>query len=98
MSWLESIIEFLNSNAIATGDIDAVMEATGQSERTARTKTKAVRDQRNADRDAEILRLHSEGRKPSDIEHHLKQAGYTKGVSVRSIQRFIAKRQNGNAL
>ena len=74
--------------AEVNGDVKALAEQTGQSQRTARRQTNQARQQLEAERDAEIVRLHSEGHSQREIERHLKQAGYTK-ASRKVISRVL---------
>ena len=70
------------------GNTEAVAQATGQSERTARRRTKAARDRRKAERNATIARLHSEGLSQSKIAEKV-------GVSQQTVSRIIRLTQNG---
>ena len=84
--------EQAEAEAVAIGDVQAVMDSTGQSERTARRKTKSARDQKKADRDAEIIRLHKEGHSQREIERQLKGTPYE--ASRKVIGKVV---QNGHA-
>ena len=70
--------ETLNAIETATkeGNVQAVVEATGNSQRTAERKTKASREQQKADRAAEILRMHAEGNSLRAIHTQMKNDGY----------------------
>ena len=80
--------EQAEAEAIASGDVRSVMETTGQSERTARSKTKAVRDQLKADRDAEIIRLHQQ-----DLS--LRKITDATGYKFSTVSRVVKAYQNG---
>ncbi|MCG8626887.1 MAG: hypothetical protein MJE68_33410, partial [Proteobacteria bacterium] len=59
----------------------------------------AARDQQKNERDAEIIRLHSEGNSQREIERQLKQAGNYAKVSRKAIKRVLEQVvQNGNGL
>ena len=55
------------AEAIENGDVKAVMETTGQSERTAQRKTKSTRQQKNTARDEQIITLHEQGKSYREI-------------------------------
>ena len=76
-----------------SGDVQAYAESTGQSERTAYRQTQDAQKQRKAERDAEIIRLHQQGKSQRNIERQLKQEGYTK-VSRKAISKVIKAVQN----
>ena len=84
--------EAAEAEAIEAGDVETVVETTGVSERTARRKTKSARDQKKADRDAEIIRLHKEGHSQREIERQLKGTPYE--ASRKVIGKVV---QNGHA-
>ena len=76
-------------------DTKAFAEATGQSQRTAARKTKAARDQQKAERNAEIIRLDSEGNSLRDIHQQMKNAGYKVSLgTIGSVLRDRAKNDN----
>ena len=77
------------TTAIESGDVQAVVEIKGVSERTARRLTKAERDTQKAERDAEIIRLHRDGHTQLEIERQLNLAGYTKGTSPKTIRAVL---------
>ena len=58
--------------AIENGDVQAFIETTGQSERTAQRKTKDTRQQKDAERDAQIIALHQDGNSIREIEQLIK--------------------------
>ena len=70
------------------GNTEAVAQATGQSERTARRRTKASRDRRKAERNTTIARLHSEGLSQAEIAEKVE-------VSQPTVSRIIKVIQNG---
>lgn len=85
--------EILHAQGTATenGDVPAVMETKGVSERTAYRQTQEARQQSKAARDAEIIRLHrAEKMSQREIERQLKQAGYTK-VSRKAISKVLTR-------
>ena len=84
------------TDAIESGDVKAVMEATGKSESTARRKTKETRDQKNAERDAEIIRLHEKGISQRKI-HTEMQASEHK-VSFGTVGNVIKAYKNSHSL
>ena len=87
--------EQAEAEAVESGDVQAVMEATGKSERTAHRKTKSARAQQTANRDAEIIRLHSEGHSQREIERQLKDTHYK--ASRKVISKVIEVVQNRHA-
>ena len=74
--------------AAQAGNTEAVAQATGQSERTARRKTKPARDRRKAERNTTIARLHSEGLSQAEIAEKVE-------VSQPTVSRIIKVIQNG---
>lgn len=83
------------ARATENGDVQALSEASGQSQRTAERKTKSTRDQQKADRDAEIIRLDSEGNSQRDIHQLMKNAGYKVSLgTIGSVIRDRAKNDN----
>ena len=81
------------ATATEQGNVKALVETSGQSERTARRKTKEARDQRKAERDAEILRLHRDGHSQREIERQLKDTPHK--ASRKVISTVIEVAQNG---
>ena len=75
------------ADAIESGDVQAVMEATGQSESTARRKTKASRDRKNAERDAQIIALHEQGKSYREIHTET-------GVSLGTVSNVVKAYKN----
>ena len=75
-----------------SGDVQAVMETKGVSQRTAERNTKDTRDQQKADRDARIIELHQEGKSQREIERMLKNEGH-KYTSRKAISPVVQKRQ-----
>ncbi len=76
------------------GDTKALQQATGVSERTARRKTENTRKTNKAARDAEIMRLHQEGQKQSDIVLHISK--HFGKINQGAVSRVIQKNmQNG---
>ena len=75
------------------GDVQAYTEATGQSESTARRKTKASRNQQNAERNAEIIRLHQQGKSLRETHKHIEAAGYK--VSYGTVNNVVKVYKNG---
>ena len=76
------------ADAIESGEVQAVKETSGVTERDARRKTKGARDAKNAERDALIKQLHADGMTDRDIERQLKKfriyrdkTDYKKGIS-----------------
>lgn len=89
-------------NAIATindaeqrGDVQAVMETQDVSQRTAERRTKASRDQKNAERDKRIIELHRADKSKREIERILKSENFK--VSYRTIGDVIECCLNVNA-
>ena len=76
--------------SVERGDVQAVMDSTGQSERTARRKTKSARDQQKADRDEQIIALHQQGKSHRAIKDAL-------GIGLGTVSRVIQVYQNGHA-
>ena len=81
--------EQAEAEALDKGDVQAYTEASGYSERTGRRKTKAVRDQKKADRDDAIIRLHQQGHSQREIERQLKGTEYQ--ASRKAINSVIVK-------
>ena len=82
--------EQAEAESVERGDVQAVMDSTGQSERTARRKTKSVRDQQKADRDEQIIALHQQGKSHRAIKDVL-------GIGLGTVSRVIQVYQNGHA-
>lgn len=82
------------ADAEQNGDVQAVMETQGVSERTAYTRTKDPRKQRDADRDARIIELHKAGTSQREIERIMKREGYQ--VSLGTINSKITAFRNCN--
>lgn len=74
------------AQAEQAGDVEAVAHATGQSTRTAQRRTKKERDQRKAERNATIIRLHNEGLSQPEIAEKV-------GVSQPTVSRIITSIQ-----
>ena len=70
------------AQAEQAGDVEAVAHATGQSTRTAQRRTKKERDQRKAERNATIIRLHNEELSQPEIAEKV-------GVSQPTVSRII---------
>lgn len=85
------------ADAETAGDIKAVMETQGVSERTARRKTKNARHRTEKERDALIIELHKERHSQREISHRVKNAGYTKGTSPASINKVITRSETDKA-
>ena len=79
------------ADAIESGEVQAVKETSGVTERDARRKTKGARDAKNAERDALIKQLHADGMTDRDIERQLKKLGFT------GTRRTIKKVYQGGA-
>ena len=77
------------TTAIESGDVQAVVEIKGVSERHARELTQQPREVQKSKRESEILRLHRDGHTQLDIERQLKQAGFTKGTSPKTIRTVL---------
>ena len=77
------------ADAIERGDVQAVMETTGQSERTAQRKTKATRDRQNTERDTQIIALHEQGKSYREIHT---ETGVSFGT-VSNLVKAYKKRQ-----
>ena len=75
--------------ALESGDVQAVMETTGQSESTARRKTQTQRQQLKAERDAQIIALHKQGVSQREI---VTETGVSAGTVSRTIKNM---HQNG---
>ena len=74
--------------AIADGDVEAIQEIEGVAERTAYRKTQNARDAVRADRDAEIIRLHTDEHSTRKIAEIMTKNGYEK-VSVTTVRRVV---------
>lgn len=74
-------------DAIDKGDVQAVMETTGVSQRTAQYQTQETKKQAKAERDAEVIRLHKSGKSIRDIEKEMKAAGYR--ISRTTVNRIV---------
>ena len=70
------------TQAEQTGNVKAVMESKGVSQRTAYEHTQANRNQSKAKRDAEIIRLHRQGHTQTEIKDKL-------GVSIGLVNKII---------
>lgn len=82
-------------NAIDTGNVQAVMETTGVSKRTAERQTKDQRKQAKAERDAQIIALHEQGKKQREIETEMKASGYkVSNGTIRNVLQARKKRQD----
>ena len=79
------------AEAIEQGDVQAVVETTGQSERTAQRKTKATRQQKNAVRDTQIIALHEQGVNKSQIHRET-------GVPRATVVDIIKRHEQGDGL
>lgn len=71
-----------------SGDVQDVMETKKVSQRMAYYQTEATRKQKEADRDARILELHTEGKSQREIEKQMKSEGYQK-VGKTTIQKVV---------
>ena len=76
-----------------SGDAHAYAEATGESERTAYRQTQEARTASKAERDAEIVRLPSEGVKQADIVSHISKhfGKINQGTVSRVLKKKYAK-------
>ena len=83
--------EAAEAEAIASGDVQAVMEIKGVSRRTAERESRPIRKHQETEKNATILRLHHEGHSQLEIERQLKSTGYTKGISPKTIRNVIKK-------
>ena len=83
--------EAVEAEAIASGDVQAVMEIKGVSRRTAERESRPIRKHQETEKNATILRLHHEGHSQLEIERQLKSTGYTKGISPKTIRNVIKK-------
>ena len=83
-------------DAEKSGDVQAVMETTGVSERTARNRTQATRSNTKAERDKRIIDLHNERKSTREIESIMKGENFK--VSYPTISRVIKVFQNGKRL
>ena len=85
--------EATEAKAIASGDVQAVMEIKGVGKSQAYKDTKDTRPKKKAsekaDRNALIIELHKQGESQRAISHKLKQAGYTKGISPKTIRTVL---------
>ena len=79
--------------ALESGDVQAVMETTGQSESTARRKTQTQRQQLKAERDAQVIALHEQGKSQREI--HKQMAASGNKVSIGTINSIIQVFKNG---
>ena len=76
------------ADAEQSGDVQAVMETKGVSQRQAYTDTQSAREKQKADRDARILQLHNTGISQRAIEIVMKDEGHEK-VSNGTIRNVI---------
>ena len=81
-------------DAIDTGDVQAVMETTGVSERTARRKTQETRKQSKDERDAEVIRLHKQGLNKSEIH---RETGIPRSTIIRILKDLEGVTKTDNA-
>ena len=85
--------EAAEAEAIAVGDVQAVMETKGVAKSQAYKLTKATRSQQTAsekaDREAKIIALHHDGHSQLEIERQLKIIGYTTGTSPKTIRTVL---------
>ena len=72
-------------HAQETGDIQAVMTVKGISRSQAYAETKDVRHQQKADRDAEVVQLHQQGKNASEIA---RVTGVSRGTINRILKRY----------
>ena len=73
------------ATAAEQGDVQAVMETTGKSQRTAERQTKEARDQQKADRDAQVIALHQQGKNKSEIH---RETGTPRSTILDIIYRY----------
>ena len=82
-------------NAIETGDVQAVMETTGVSKRTAERRTKPARALLKVERDAQIIALHDQGLSQQEIENEMKASGNkVSNGTIRNVFKARKKRQD----
>ena len=81
--------EQAEAKAVASGDVDAYVEATGQSKSTAKRKTKATRDQQKADRNAQVISLFQDGLNASEIHRET-------SISRATINRILEPLKKGD--
>ena len=79
-------------DAEANGDVKAVAESQGVSERTARRKTQTARQQKNTKRDERILELHHDGHSLRDIHSQMKEAGHK--ISFGTVSNVVKAYKN----
>ena len=91
LSKLQAVISEREA-AEQSGDAQAYAEATRQSERTAYRQTAEKRKQTKVERNAEIVRLHSEGWKQVDIVAHISKL-FGK-INKATVSRVLKKLQN----
>ena len=78
--------ETAEAEAIEDGDVQAVVETTGVSERTARRKTATARQQNKADRDAEICQRYANGQTQAQIKDAM-------GIGLATVNRVLKRQQ-----
>ena len=76
--------------AIETGDVKAVMEVKGVSQRTAYKETSATRKLNKAERDAEICRRYAEGQSKKQIATDM-------SIGQATVKRVLETRQKGGS-
>ena len=87
--------ETIEDEAIENGDVQAVMETKGVSKSQAYELTKDTRSQLNADRDAQVLTLHQQGKNKSEIH---RETGVPRGTVLDIIKRYEGGDENSTPL